>query len=169
MRRFSILILVLLLPFGISAEVYTWVDENGVVHYSDSPPPSSDAAVVDVPQAPPGPSGEAAAGVYDAAIAELEARRAERAGLKAQERAARAAREEAEARDEAACSRAIHYLAILRTPCPVFYDGAGVLRAACPGFSIGYWEGERSYVDDDERARLVAHYETLVERCRQAR
>ena len=32
-------LIVFLLTFGVSsAEIYSWVDENGVVHYSDTPP-----------------------------------------------------------------------------------------------------------------------------------
>jgi hypothetical protein len=41
MRSLQILFIVVLFAFGTSlaiADVYTWVDENGVRHYSDSPP-----------------------------------------------------------------------------------------------------------------------------------
>ena len=36
--KIKLLISLILITFGIvSAEMYTWVDENGVTHYSDSP------------------------------------------------------------------------------------------------------------------------------------
>ena len=36
--KITMLISLILITFGIvSAEIYTWVDENGVTHYSDSP------------------------------------------------------------------------------------------------------------------------------------
>ena len=36
--KITLLISLILITFGIaSAEIYTWVDENGVTHYSDSP------------------------------------------------------------------------------------------------------------------------------------
>ena len=49
MKAFAILILSALIIFGISAvnaEVYTWVDENGVRHYSNSPPENAEDAKV---------------------------------------------------------------------------------------------------------------------------
>lgn len=33
-----------------AAEIYKWVDEDGVTHYTQEPPPSSDASRVDVTQ-----------------------------------------------------------------------------------------------------------------------
>ncbi len=39
-RKMIFVILILVLTLGISsAEIYRWVDENGVTHYSDSPTP----------------------------------------------------------------------------------------------------------------------------------
>ena len=36
--KITLLISLILITFGmVSAEIYTWVDENGVTHYSDSP------------------------------------------------------------------------------------------------------------------------------------
>ncbi len=36
------LALLLLLPLAAAAEVYRWVDRDGVVHYTQSPPPTGD-------------------------------------------------------------------------------------------------------------------------------
>lgn len=54
MRLLSILLIGLLLSAAADAQqVYRWVDSDGVVHYSDQPPPddAKDATEVDVPRA----------------------------------------------------------------------------------------------------------------------
>jgi hypothetical protein len=53
MKTFTILIILALIVFGISAvnaDVYTWVDENGVRHYSDFPPEDEQDAKVVFPE-----------------------------------------------------------------------------------------------------------------------
>jgi len=53
MKSLSILIILMLTILGISvvmAEVYTWVDENGVRHYGDSPPEEAEDARVMFPE-----------------------------------------------------------------------------------------------------------------------
>ncbi|MCP4626430.1 MAG: DUF4124 domain-containing protein [bacterium] len=53
MKAITILIISALFVLGIStvnAEVYTWVDENGVRHYSDSPPEEAEDAKVVFPE-----------------------------------------------------------------------------------------------------------------------
>lgn len=37
--NFRILILLLMLPLSLHAEIYKWKDSNGVIRYSDTPPP----------------------------------------------------------------------------------------------------------------------------------
>ena len=53
MKAISILIISALIMLGISAvnaDVYTWVDENGIRHYSDSPPEDEENAEVLFPE-----------------------------------------------------------------------------------------------------------------------
>ena len=53
MKAITIFIISVLIVFGISivnAEVYTWIDENGVRHYSDSPPEKAEDAKVMFPE-----------------------------------------------------------------------------------------------------------------------
>jgi hypothetical protein len=68
---------------ALAGEVYTWVDANGVTHYSEIPPPGAGGGAVgrvDIPQgpsdAPPGPGADDAGyrGMLDVAR-ELEASR----------------------------------------------------------------------------------------------
>lgn len=53
MRSINIVFIVVFIAFGITAvdaDVYTWVDENGVRHYSDSPPDEAEDAKVVFPE-----------------------------------------------------------------------------------------------------------------------
>jgi len=50
-----VLLSLILLPGIAVAEVYQWVDEDGNVHFGDSPPDNADAQTVDLP---PGPSDQ---------------------------------------------------------------------------------------------------------------
>ena len=64
MRPMLIVLPVLLVAFALPAaaaeQLYRWKDENGVVHYTDSPPPSGreyeTRTVVAVPDTPPAPA-----------------------------------------------------------------------------------------------------------------
>ena len=103
----------------------------------------------------------------DHAIEQQAARKEERLRLKEEQKAEREAREREEATSREACARAIHYLSVLDKQCPVFYDAAGILRAQCPPYYYAV-EGERSYIDDDERQELVRYYLKRVFECREA-
>ena len=49
----GVLTLLLLTSFGAdAAKVYSWVDSNGITHYSDAPPPGKNAKEVDLRVAP---------------------------------------------------------------------------------------------------------------------
>ena len=53
MKCIKIFMILMLMAYGIStavANVYTWVDENGVRHYSDSPPENAKDAQVVFPE-----------------------------------------------------------------------------------------------------------------------
>ena len=53
MKLLNILIILMLTIFGasvVNADVYTWVDENGIRHYSDSPPEDAEDAKVMFPE-----------------------------------------------------------------------------------------------------------------------
>ena len=66
MRIATIIVLssLLLAAAAAAQQVYRWVDEDGVVHYSDQPPPNDGAQAIDI-EVPPGisnPSRAIAAG-----------------------------------------------------------------------------------------------------------
>jgi hypothetical protein len=51
-RLLAIAALLSLIPAIVMAEVYKWVDEDGVTHYSQQPPPSGTPTII-TPDAPP--------------------------------------------------------------------------------------------------------------------
>jgi len=80
-------------PFPAPAEIYRWVDEQGRVHYTQTPPPDRPAATVR-PAAPPAGGGDNGLKQYaeqlDKRRGELQKQQAEAAAAK-QQRAARCA------------------------------------------------------------------------------
>ncbi|MDZ7787474.1 MAG: DUF4124 domain-containing protein [Halofilum sp. (in: g-proteobacteria)] len=78
-------------------EIYKWVDEEGVTHYSQQPPPSGDAARVGV-DSPPDEELERERQEMEATGERLEARREERREAERQARTNAAEREQREQR-----------------------------------------------------------------------
>ena len=151
---------------AMAAELYKWVDENGVVHYSQTPPENAQTSGVDVQEQYPEAALPAGESVYSDVIEQQKTRRQLEQQREAEEKANRDAREMEAARGTQDCARAIHALDTLRKQCPVFYDSAGFLRAACPRQAYFYYEGERTYVEDAERQQLITFYSGVVEKCR---
>lgn len=61
MRVIALFLLTLMFTLSANAQVYRWVDDQGRVHYSDTPPPSEQAEALDIE------SGERAPAADDAA------------------------------------------------------------------------------------------------------
>jgi hypothetical protein len=156
---FAIMEIKLLLLFGVlaitshvySAEIYRWVDKDGKVHFTDSPPPDvkSEQMTVEVDEV-----GEPDEG-------ELRRRQLlEQANLDAAERleqrraAAEAKRVGKEAREaiEQDCLDARIRLEILEEPQPVYRDANGALRLR---WQFDTYKGPRSYIDDADRPAEV--------------
>ena len=51
-----VLIFIGLTASGVQAEIYSWTDENGVKHYSHTPPPDRSVPVKTAPEIQPGPT-----------------------------------------------------------------------------------------------------------------
>lgn len=130
-------------------EIYTWTDENGVVHYVDTPPNHPDAQAVDAPEAyrpgsvsaeepeaAPAPRDTADPEPAEAAQPELSAADAKRQEL-AERRKKRLAEQQERAR---ICDEARRRLAALEPSRRVFYQDE---------------EGETARMDDEERVKLV--------------
>lgn len=167
------LLLSLVAALLCGAELYKWVDENGVVHYSATPPEDRSAAVIELAPAPveppaahepEGQDGTQAPGVawYDQWLAEqrerkrLEKQKAEDQRLSLAEQGTRMLEQ---------CATARRRVEILATACPVFFDGQGVLRVKCPRETVWVYKGEPRYLSDEERATMLRHYRQQVEDC----
>jgi hypothetical protein len=145
-------VILVALSFGVSAEVYRWVDKDGRVHYSDQPPPPGarqDKELRGVQRRPGAAEATeegaepAARPTYQEQDAEFRRRQVEQA-----ERAAQAQKE----REEAAtrqrnCEQARNQLAALRS-------GQRVAR-----FNA---QGERVYLDDQQIGQEVSRAEKSV-------
>jgi len=155
------------------AELYKWVDENGVVHYSETPPQDRAAATIELAPAPaqPAVADESSGGDvtqatetawYEQWLAEqrerkrLEKQRAEEQSLSLAEQETRMLEQ---------CATARRRVEILATACPVFFDGQGVLRVKCPHQAVWVYKGEPRYLSDEERATMLRHYRQQIEDC----
>ena len=145
-----ILILAVMLAFAAtaSAQMYRWVDKDGRVHYTSTPPPPGvHSRTLQAPAASPAaPASDDAAkdageknarkGPLTPAEQEQEFRKRQLEAQKASEKQAQAAKD-AQAKQEN-CARAREALATLES-------GQRVSRANA--------QGERYFLDDDARAR----------------
>jgi hypothetical protein len=139
------------------AEVYSWTDENGVTHFSETPPPDGrEAQVEDIPDAVPGyvedesgvdpdsvfedPASPGSAGTEDTMSA---------ADLKRQELAERRTeRQEEQKAIESACRQAEARLAQIEPARRVFYTNE---------------EGETVRMDDEERVDEVDQLHDFID------
>lgn len=158
----------------ILAEVYKWVDENGVVHYTDRPPEQGrESAELAITTQPPERAEEEAATEgappetpwYEQWLAEQRERRL-------QEKQARDAARTEQGAEKAqmleTCTQARYRLGVLEKPCRVFFDGRGVLRSWCRYETTLAYAGEFRFLEDDERAAMLSHYRQQVAECEAA-
>lgn len=152
-------LLAILFPLLAFADVYKWVDENGVVHYSEQPPPDQPCDEVDLRE-----SGAPAATENRDAWAEewLEQQRAKREEKRSM---ARAEREADALGREQNCAIARRTLSILELECPVLIDSEGVMHARCPNQPVWVPKGEIRWIDDAERAAMTEHYRAMLKDC----
>lgn len=134
-----------LFPAVAAAEIYKWVDEQGQVHYGQSPPADQQAETV---KGPPGVDTEGARKALQERrdkLKELDEQRAER------KKAAMEAEQQAQARKER-CNAARESLAQLRTQNRVQYINE---------------DGERAFLSEEQRQqRLDEAQKAVEESCR---
>jgi hypothetical protein len=148
MTRLVILAVMFAFAATASAQMYRWVDKDGRVHYTSTPPPPGvksrtlRAPSASAPAAAPDDAAkdtgakDAAKGPLTPAEQEQEFRKRQLEAQKAREKETLAAKE-AEAKQEN-CARARGALATLES-------GQRISRTDA--------QGERNYLDDDARAR----------------
>jgi hypothetical protein len=170
---FTMLLGVLLLLYApAAAEVYKWVDENGVVHYSERPPgdrQSSELAIPTEPEPKSGSAADKAAGPTSSWYDQWLAEQRERKRLERVEREQQSAERGAEqAHMLEVCAEARQRLEVLETPCRAFFDGRGVLRSWCAHQGTWAYRGEYRFIEDDERADMIRHYREQLAECEAA-
>lgn len=150
------------------AEVYKWVDEQGVIHYTDRPPEGRQSTEMALPT-PPEPQAPAATTAspaettwYDQWLTEQRERRR----LQALEREAEStARGAEQAHMLEVCAKVRQSLEVLETPCRAFFDGRGVLRNWCRHQITFAYTGDFRFVEDDERASMIQHHRQQLREC----
>jgi hypothetical protein len=159
------LIWLVVLPITGVTQICKWVDEHGVTHYAERCPEAVAGTEIEMAAQPSPAEVAAAIRQSEQMLAERQARKA----LRQQDQAARD--EETHARDEVAdtnqqrCIEARWSLETLRRQVPVYRDDAGQLHFARSLHDLWY-EGERTYLDDDQRPAEIAHYEHVeVQTC----
>ncbi len=134
-----------------TAEVYKWVDEEGIVHYSDNPPQDAESERMQLPSTP-GPKGDPSEILrrrLEQAEKAKERRSEERLAASAAKEGKRAARV---ARDQR-CLETRMQLAVLQEQRPVYRDEQGQFRLQ---WVRDPYSGEREYINDAMRASEVA-------------
>jgi uncharacterized protein DUF4124 len=143
MRRAALL--ALLFAFAPASQaIYKWVDEKGVTHYSESPPPDGKAEKIEL--RPSGPTPKTAAPAETWKERDLDSRRAriekdrEEGEAQAREKRAGAARKDN-------CNRARRELRILETQVPVYdFDD----------------KNEKVYITDQDRLRDIGDLKQAI-------
>lgn len=151
MRLHDVILAVLIALFSphAAAQIYKWVDEKGVTHYSSTPPATANARTLPGTPAPSPADAEAARARARSLIDEARHADAERRRLDALDEEARANRaRDADART-AACGRARQQLAVLEAQHPVFRRDES---------------GNRVYLEDRLRDGEIARQRAEVER-----
>jgi hypothetical protein len=147
MLRILILCVTLAFAAAATAQMYRWIDKDGRVHYTATPPPAgTKARTLQAPMTPPPPASDEAAkdaaakdahtGPLTPAEQEREFRKRRLEAQKASEKAAQAAKESET--KQANCARAREALA-------TFESGQRISRSNA--------QGERYYLDDASRSR----------------
>ena len=129
-----------------AAEIYTWTDANGVVHYSQTPPPQGQGEAIEAPEAykPGSVSVEPPAAETGAGEPTLTAAQARRQQMDEQ----REANRERRAQNEQLCNLYRQRLEQLEPARRVFYTDE---------------TGQQVRMDDDQRIALIEEARTFVD------
>jgi hypothetical protein len=152
MKRLLVLLVGSALAGLAFAQQYKWVDQNGRTQYGDNPPPGVKATPLRgasaAPTAPASPGAAAKGPAKPLTPAEQEAafRDRQKAAQKAADKAADSARDD-DARKEN-CARAQEYLRSLESGVRIAITGK---------------DGERFYLEDDQRASETAKARQMVQ------
>ncbi len=141
----ALLLSLALLSFAAAAQMYKWVDEKGVTHYSETLPPDTKGTRVDVKPAsgdvPPLPP-------TDWKQKELDARQ-QRIQKEQNEQQQRAQELNQAATRRSRCLQAQRQLSIMQAPRPIYQMNE---------------KGEKVYLEDAQREREIAGWQANVKK-----
>jgi hypothetical protein len=161
-QRRHLLFLVLAF-FAAGSEVYKWVDEEGVVHYSDTPPEDRQAAEVSIDQPPTEEARRQAEALYQQSIEQAGARKMERELQVQQAGEARQEYLERMTPERERCFEAYLAIEALDQRGTVYQDEAGKVHHWSSLHSFWY-ESYRKRLDDSDRRDLIRHYRDEMDR-----
>lgn len=146
----SVLLVCLTAPSLALSEIYRWVDENGVVHYSEVPPPSDqDAETHDLPATPEEVTEIPSAGIDFDGEGAVESDAGAAADMRRQQLAESREQRRAEQAELArVCDQAMARLEKIEPNRRVYFTNE---------------EGETERMDDEERASEVSTLRAFLE------
>ena len=130
-----VLLALIVAPLCAAAEMYKWVDEKGVTHYSESPPPDGKGAKVDIK-----PQGEATN------VAPTD--------WKQKEQDARQRRIQKEQEERQQTGAAQNQAAVRTNRCRESQRQLSIVQMARPVYQVNE-KGEKVYLEDAERQREI--------------
>lgn len=153
-----LLVLLILVVFAAGAEVYKWVDEDGVVHYSERPPEDGQVSKVEIDEAPAEEERTQAEAIYQETVERARSRRIEE-----QEQSRRARKSRAESLavvtpERERCFEAWLAVQELEKRGQVYQDEAGKVHHWDSLHSFWY-ESYRKRLGDSDRRNLLRQYE----------
>ena len=131
----TVLVLLVLMPLAAAAQMYKWVDEKGVTHYSEAPPPDGKGAKVELKAS--GPAEPAPA--IDWKQKELDAR---------QQRIQKEQREDHQKASEANAK------AVRTNRCLQSQRELSIVQMQRPIYQLND-KGEKVYLEDKDRQREI--------------
>jgi Domain of unknown function (DUF4124) len=130
------------LPLAVAAQMYKWVDEKGVTHYSETPPPDGKANKIDIKSSGP----DAPSGAADWKQKELDAR---------QQRIQKEQQEQQQKTQEQ------NVLTARQKNCVEAQRQLANVQAARPVFTVDE-KGEKVFLDDKDREREIDGWKANV-------
>ena len=131
----AVLLSLILLPLAAAAQMYKWVDEKGVTHYSESPPPDGKGAKVELKASGP-------------------ATPAPPIDWKQKELDARQQRIQKEQRDENQNASEANAKAVRTNRCLQAQRELNIVQMARPIYQMNE-KGEKVYLEDKDRQREI--------------
>jgi Domain of unknown function (DUF4124) len=150
-KKVLILVLLLLTVASVSAKIFKWVDENGVTHYSETPPPKQKAQEIQV-------QPESATEGNDGA--NTSAKRLHEEELEYEQYKAK--REAAQKKQELEDAAAQHNAVVKKEKCVLARQNLFILQQQKPVFTIN-GNGDRVYLNDQQRASEIERIKKNIE------